>query len=260
MKLKHQSPKGYRINRFSYITIKGDYAYCSSHNFVYNTELEKEKLYNNQACYYTDGRFVNNNNYSGEAVIFSKRFKDISLKSCIRRVLKVKGIPVTTIVKFSKSWYFPSKRVDLSYLFKIRQFKPFNVEYQINKPEYSDNFTNCDFSKQLTSKLRNEGFIVGIYKDNNNFISSMISTASVLTGKYVEPSKEDGEIAIAYGFGKKIGYSSQNNSFMGYSNGCDNVLWDSFGYFNKWSQCREITKTTDINTIVKWLKLSHVSE
>lgn len=72
-------------------------------------------------------------------------------------------------------------------------------------------------------------------------------------GEFIDPTI-DGEIAIAHGYGKQIGFSSFNNDFQGYSNGCDNILWDSFGQFNKWSSCIEISKNTPINDIIKELK------
>ena len=59
---------------------------------------------------------------------------------------------------------------------------------------------------------------------------------------------------MAYGYGKKIGFSSFNNDFMGYSNGCENILWDRFGEFDKWSRCYEIPKTTPIEEIIEILK------
>lgn len=256
IKLGNQCPKGYTTNLFNYIEIYGDYAYCKSHNFIYSPEIEQEKLYNAKPCYYTDKRFVDSiHNYAGQAGIFSKRFTPISLKSCIRRTLNTRNIPINTIVKFSKSWYFPGKKVDLSYLFKIRKENKLDIEYNIDLEQYSDNFTKCEFSQQLTNALRNAGFIVGVYRQNHNFISSMIHTAAMYIGETYDIKEENGEIAIAYGFGKKIGFSSFNNSFKGYSNGCDNILWDNFGYFNKWSQSREISKSTDIDLIIKLLQL-----
>jgi hypothetical protein len=41
---------------------------------------------------------------------------------------------------------------------------------------------------------------------------------------------------------------------MGYSNGRDNILFDKFGEFNKWSRCNEILKTTPIDEIIEILK------
>jgi len=253
-KLGHQAPKGWRINRFNYITLNGDWAYCLSHNFVYNVEFEREKLYNALPCYYTDIRFVDTiHNYSGHTDIVSKRFNPISLKSCIRRIKKVRNIPLGTIVKFTKSWYVPRTKLNLSYLFKIKKENKLDIKYEISLPEYRENFEFDEFSRNLTNKLRENGFIVAVYKDNSNFISSMISAASTYIGKQFNTIKENGEIAIAYGFGKKIGFSSKNNNFKGYSNGCNNILWDRFGEFDKWSRCNEIPKSINIDEIITHL-------
>jgi hypothetical protein len=40
---------------------------------------------------------------------------------------------------------------------------------------------------------------------------------------------------------------------MGYSNGCDNVLFDYFGEFDKWSRCNEISKDLSPKEIVREL-------
>lgn len=111
----------------------------------------------------------------------------------------------------------------------------FNTEYEINMPSYSQNFSTCEFSRELVNKLRENGFIVRVIK-NTSFLGDMINTA------------------IAYGYDKKIGFSSYNNDFMGYSNGCDNILFDFYGQFNKWSRCAEISKTTPIDEIINILK------
>jgi hypothetical protein len=34
----------------------------------------------------------------------------------------------------------------------------------------------------------------------------------------------------------------------------NNILWNKFGEFNKWSQCNEISKDTEINEIINILK------
>jgi len=90
----------------------------------------------------------------------------------------------------------------------------------------------------LVDALRENGFLVSVYNSNPGFLIG----------------EEEGEIAIAYGHNKKIGFSSHNNSFRGYSNGDDNILFDYFGEFNKWSQCLEIEKKNKIDKIVKLLK------
>ena len=255
LKLGHQAPVRWRVNKFNSINIKGDFAYCSSHNFVYNKEIEQEKLYNALPCYYTDIRFRDSsNNFYGECKLHWTRFTDVSLRACIRKTLNCKNIPVGTIVEFHKSWYYPGKKVDNSFKFKIRKENKLDIEFEINDPDYKKNFASCEFSKNLTDALRLAGFIVGVRSENTNFLSSMISTAAAYTGKYIETKEEEGESAIAYGFGKKIGYSSKNDSLFGYSSGCDNILFDWLGEFDKWSRCNEISKTTSIDEIVEILK------
>jgi len=252
LKLGHQAPKGSRVNTFNSVEIDGDFAYCISHNFVYQPDVEKEKLYNALPCYYTDNRFVDTfHNFYKNTYIHWTRHKDISLKSCIRKTLNCRNIPVGTIVKFGKSWYYPKKRkVDVSYKFKIRKENKLDLNFEINDPLYFENFTTCEFSQNLTNALRENGFIVKILKENTNRISSMIQTAAAYTGKYVETEPEQGEAAIAFGKGKKIGFSSYNDTLFGYGNGMNNILWDKFGEFDKWSRCNEIPKTTSINEIM----------
>lgn len=254
-KLGHQAPRGYRHNEFTSIEIKGDLAYCESHHFVYNSEVEEEKLYNAQPCYYTDGRFYDgNHNYYKNCHLFWQRHYPISLKSCIRRAMKCKGIPVGTIVGFHKDWYYPGKRIDLSYAFKVKKENPVDIQYQVSRPSYFKNFNTCEFSKNLTDKLRENGFIVSVQNKNPDFLMGMVKTAAAYTGQAIDVDDDDGgEIAIAYGYGKIIGFSSQKNSFRGYSDGCENILYDYFGEFDKWSRCNWITKDTDVNEIIKRL-------
>jgi len=135
-KLGHQAPKGWRINLFNHITIDGDLHYCQSHDFVYNCEEEERKLYNAEPCYYTDSRYVNGkHNYYKDCYLFFSRtrwFKGLSLKSCIRRTLKCKNIPIGTVVEFTKDWYFSHKKINLGYYFKIRKENKFDPKYEIN--------------------------------------------------------------------------------------------------------------------------------
>lgn len=254
IKLGHQAPKGYKINSFNSIEISGDLHYCYSYDFVYNTEEEERKLYNAEPCYYTDGRFADTmHNYYKNTYLYWTRWFNISLKACIRRTLETKNIPVGTIVDFNKSWNYRGKKIDNGYKFKIRKFNPLDVKFEINMPKYKRNFDNCEFSQKLTLALRANGFIVGVSKGNPNFISSMISTAAAYKGKQVDVTEDDGQIAVAYGHGRIIGFSTGENSFRGYGNGCENVLYDFYGEFNKWSQCIELHKSTPIDEIIKEL-------
>jgi len=255
MKQGHQAPKRYRINNFNSIEIKGDLNYCISHNFVYNCEEEEKKLYNAEPCYYTDNRFIDSPyNFYKNTKLYWTRWKNISSKSCIRRTLSCKNIPVGTLVSFNKSWYYVNKEIDNSYNFKVKKSNPMNIEFEISEPKYSRNFNHCARSQELTEALRANGFIVGVSEGNPNFLSSMLSTAAAYTGKDIETSHDDGQIAVAYGRGMMIGFSSGENTFRGYGNGCDHILYDFHNNFNKWSQCYEINKTTPIDEIIKTLK------
>lgn len=253
-KLKHQAPPKYQPKEFNRISIDGDFAYCESHHFIYDSHEQERLLYDGKPCYYTDYRFQDGTNFFKEAVIYSRRRTPISFKSCIRRINRLKGVPKGTIIELSTGYYYRNKKFSTSYYHKVKKENPKHIDYEVNGPSYFEQFTSCEFSKQLTEALRNEGFLVSVRHDNDNFISSMISTAAEFMGKSIEVNKEDGEVAVAYGYGKKIGFSSFNNSLFGYSNGCDNILFDYFDYFDKWSRCEEISKTESIENIVKLLK------
>lgn len=256
-KLGHQAPKGSRINVFNRIDIDGEFAYCKSHNFIYNTRIENYLLHQGKPCYYTDDRYYDGRfNFYKECSIHWTRFKDITLKACIRKTSKCRNIPVGTIVRFSKSWSFRGNKSDLSFTMKIKKENTFDPQYEINSPYFLTNFNTCEFSKKLVDELRNNGFLVKVYNKNPNFISGMIETAAEAIGNPLteeEKIVEEGEYAIAWGYGKQIGFSSKDNTYRGYSCGCKNILWDFFDEFDKWSRCREIKKTAPISKIVEIL-------
>lgn len=253
-KLGHQAPCGSRQTRFSSIEISGDLHYCASHDFVYDNEEESRKLHDGLPCYYTDDRFYDGpHNYYKNAHLFWQRFHPISLKACIRRTMKCRGIPAGTIVNFNTSWHYTDKKVDTSYHFKARKDNPFDVKYEVTAQEFSTNFNTCEFSEKLTDALRDYGFLVSV-RNNSNFIMGMVKTAAAHNGRSSDlDDAEPGEIAVAYGYGKKIGFSSRDNDFMGYIDGRDNILYDFFGHFDKWSRCCQIKKTATVEAIVERL-------
>lgn len=253
-KLGHQAPIGWRINLFNSIDVYGDLAYCASHNFMYNSKEEQRKLYYGIPCYYTDARFYDGrHNFYKNSKIHWTRWKNISLKTCIRKVMRCKGIPKGTIVMFKKSWYYPKTNVDNSYKFVVKKENPVDVKYEINEPECSVNFTECEFSQKLTDTLRANGFIVMV-NQNKSFLLGMLNTARTYANGEPVDDEIEGETAVAYGYGKKIGFSSFNHDYMGYTNGMENILWDRFGEFDKWSRCNQISKDKSIEEIINILK------
>jgi hypothetical protein len=226
IKLGHQAPSGLRLNRFNYVGLSDtNLKYCDSHNFVFDSEEENRKLHNGEACFYTDRRY---SEYSGDSYkelrLYSGRFSPISLKSCIRRVRRCKNIPVGTVMEFDCSWYYVHAKHQNKYLFKIREDVKFDPGYEVNKPSFYANFSTDERAAELVGKLRENGFLV-----------------SVVNG--------DKEYAVAYGYGKRAGITSHDNSFLS-AHSTGSVLWDWNEEFNKWSQCNEIPKDTPIDEIV----------
>jgi len=256
MKLGFQAPKKWRYKHFNNISVDGDFAFCKSHNFLYNSEEQERKLYDAEPCHYTDSRYYDGyGNFYKHAYLAQtpRRSRGLSLKTCFRIVEHVYNIPLGTIVKFTQNWYIPGKRIDLGYKYKVKKENAFDPKYEINSKSFSKNFTNCERSKKLVDALRENGFIVSV-TGNSSFLLGMIDSASKLTGKGSVDTAIDGEIATAYGYGKKIGFSSFDNDYRGYSYGIKSILWDKFGEFCKWSRCNEILKTASIEEILEVLK------
>jgi hypothetical protein len=232
LKLGHQAPPKYRINQFNSIRLEGDFAYCKSHEFVFNPTVERQKLYDGKACIYTDDRFVlGGQNWHGACYFSTLRRHNVSLKACVRKTLKVRNIPVGTVLRFTKKWYLPKTEVDNSFLFKIKKENPFPIEYQINNPVYSQQFTCCSKSASFTDILRENGFLVGVCTLPN-----------------------ETEYAIAYGHGKIIGFTEFNKPLFGYGQFEHNILWDKLNHFDKWSTSERIHKSTPLDEIINILK------
>ena len=236
--MPHLAPKKYRANfDFSSIGLEGDFEYCKSHNFVYDSIEEERKLYNAEPCIYTDIRYdIDGLNFYKKAYLYMNRSKPLSLKACIRRVLRCRNIPTGTSVYFGKEYYYPKKKFDVGFEFKVKKENKFEPEYQINASCFFNSFKT--HSNELVERMREEGFLVQIWNSNPGFIYG----------------DNDGEIAIAHGYGKIIGFSTGSETFRGYQNGCENILWDRFQEFDKWSRCEEIPKNTPIDEIIKQLK------
>jgi hypothetical protein len=238
----HCSPKGYRTNKyFESIEITNtDLHYNKTYNFVYNVEEQTKLLSEGKPCYYTDKRFEEGYRYNFYKSCYLKwtRYKrNITLKSAIRLVNNVKGLPEGTIIKFDTGTYLKGKNFSLSYLYKTKKEIPINIEYQITKEGFYKQFDTCKYSQELTNLLREKGFLVQVFENNPN--------------KLIDEC--DGQIAIAYGHGLRVGISSERNEFYGYSNGCNNVLFELEEDFNKWSQCQEISKDLSPKEVVELL-------
>lgn len=242
IKLGFQSRKHTRVTRFNNVNIKGDLHYCESHDFVFDTEVEEQKLYNGLPNYYTDKRYASgNHNYFKETYLHFSRHRwgskyAISLKSAFRLVETTRNIPVGTIVKFMQDWTI--RGIDNSYRYIVKKENTFDPDYKVSLPSYFANFKHDGKSANLVNALREEGFLVQVFNSNPGFLIG----------------EEDGEIAVAYGHNLKIGISSYKNTFRGYKDGCESILYDFYGEFDKWSSCYEISKDLKIKKIISLLK------
>lgn len=220
----HCSPKGYRTNKsFESVTIiSTDLRYNVTNNLVYNQKEQEKLLSEGKPCIFTDVKFPNEHNYNlyNELRLRWRPIeKDITLKSAIRVINKIKGIPKGTVIEFDTGMYIKNKKFSLSYLYKTKKNTSSDVTFEVTKPKYTKQFDTCKYSQELTNLLRENGFLVAVYENN-----------------------EDGQIATAHGKGLVVGISSERNTFNDYTNAVDNILFDLDVNFNKWSQCQEISK------------------
>jgi hypothetical protein len=250
LKTGFQCPKKYQLTHFNIIRMSrwdnghnSNLKYNQQYNFAYDANKEQEKLYNGKACYYTDKRFKDC--HDNDTIVDDVK-KNLNLKSCILKAYSVKGIPKGTIVRFSSAYLMKGyKKYDLCYRYRIEKEKPTDIQYEISDDSYFDNFCEDEKSKELVNALRQNGFLVSI-RSNINALTGCEKSESILG--------DNGKIAIAYGFGKMIGFSSYQNSLRGYFNGCENILWDMCGHFNKWSQSRQISKSMSVDVLLPLFK------
>lgn len=208
--------------------------YCKSHNFIFDKEIEDNKLYNGLPCIHTDSRYKISN---FDEIYFNKR-KVVSLKSAIRKCNSIRNVPNDLTFKFKHRFYIPQLNDEIGVEYKPKQAKTFNPDYEVDIPEFYNNFKTDIKGKTLTDLLRSSGFIVKVFNYN----------IDKLLGEF-----ETGELAFAFGCGKRIGYSSNNDTFNGYACGRNNILWDYGTEFNKWSQCYEIDKSLSNEQILELL-------
>jgi hypothetical protein len=208
-------------------------SYCASHNFVFDPEIETQKLYNAQPCFYTDTRYDGHLKYGSSDIIHWKRFKDLPLKKLVNKAKSVRNVPQHKHLRIDSSYYIPGvPHLDV----KVKPSKlKFDPKYEINDPKYSTQFTNDQWCMEFTRQLRAAGFIVSVSQETD----------------YTD--NRDIEVGLAFGHNKKIGFSPIGCTLFGYSNGRGSILFDECGYFDKWSRCEEIDQHLVIPEIISIL-------
>jgi len=232
---------GIKHNRFNMISIKGDFVNAKKSYYIFDDDEQNNLLINAKPCIYTDSKYILEDYRTyNETYLYRKgrNYKSgISLKECIKIVDKF-NIPHNANVTFSTMWYIPNNSKSLEYIYFPKRKNRKKIIFNIDEPEYFNNFTEDEKMTQLVNELRNNNFIVKVYNSNPDRLIG----------------ENEGQIAIAYGYNKRIGFSTFNNSFRGYGIGCDSILWDFDDCFDKWSRSNEISKTETIENIISVLK------
>ena len=280
MKTGYQTTKKYRTKHFdkieSYIGngriscgIKQSHIleidFNREEKFVFDTREEEEKLYQGKPCVYTDKRYSQHivcawcnyltiyqsnyydyylkrkKEYLSRKPSFPKNTKgQLTIKSAIRKINKIKGLPKNLQIKISSDW---SAKKNTDFIYVVKKYKENNIKYKIDLPEFLDNFTDDINAKNLVTFLRSNGFIVKV-SETSDVIDYDTNTNTFTYG-------EKHQICRGYGHGITFMFSSFNNTYNGYSVGTEYILFDWFGCFNKPSDAEKIFKNTSHEDILK---------
>ncbi len=177
----YNAPKGWRPRGFGVIHIDGDLHHEPKHNFVFNAEVEEDKLYMGLPCIHTDKNFDEEagSNFFKSTYLFQssrrypKKHKNnwlsvnrnpkkwgktpISLAACIRKIQNVKGIPKGTIIDINNHYYFRNSNSSPSYTYIHNGNNAGYIpDYQVNHEAYTCMFTDDEWGNELITKLRGE--------------------------------------------------------------------------------------------------------
>lgn len=239
MKIIHSASKGTRIN-YNWLWCDFKYgselSYCKSHKLIFNNAEQEKLLSNGKACIYTDKRF---GGISGH-LFLGKTTKAIKRNSS--KIRNISGVEVPLTISNRYRWV--SRKGAIS-----RPTLSLTIPTSTNPVTF--NLDMGDITKltdpkviQITQALMDNGYYVTIFR-NTSFI----------TGDPI-----NNYIVMAYGENKMVGISEYNDPFRGYGYGCDNILWDFYDEFDKWSRCYEIPKTTKTTEIIELLKVVSVDD
>lgn len=204
--------------------------YHSGCNLWIDTVQQDKLLHNGEACFYTDPRFEST---TYQELLWWRRPK--SLKTAFRKLQRSKGLSVGVKVNITNKYYSSRGSYTRTWTCKKATKLP---TFQIGGG-FLNQATSNDWFNELVSLLRRSGFLVAVH-NNVDF----------LIGEH------PGQIAVAYGFGKRVGFSSEG-TFRGYGQGVESILWDWREEFDKWSRCNKILKTSSFEDILKTLINDH---
>lgn len=234
MKLRHISSKGTRKNYgwMPYVIQYGySIGYSKSHKIIFNKTEQENLLAQGKACIYTDNRFYDFSDYINLGVTTK------TVKRNASKLVNMSGDDVNFDISNRYCW--------VNHKTGTKQYPELQLKITLTQdlPEFEKHYGNIDLLTdpkiiELAHALKENGFFFRIHKNTGFLIGEPI----------------DDYIIMAYGENKMIGISEFNHSFRGYGYGCDNILWDFYADFDKWSRCFEIPKTNHTNKIIKILQ------
>lgn len=233
MNVTHTQPRGTRQNYgWRHVFIEGDspIGYCESFNAIFNHSDQTKLLYQGKPSIYTDNRFWGFSQW----INLGKTTKAVIRNA--GKLVNISNEEVTLIVNNRFRW---ENRLGKFQSPELKVTVPVTHEL----PLFEKHYGNLDFLTdpkiiELTHALKENGFFFRIYK-NTGFLAG---------------GDMGGYSVFVYGENKRIGLSEFNHTFLGYDYGCDNILWDYYDEFDKWSRCYEIPKTNSVSEIIKELK------
>jgi len=208
--------------------------YCKSHNFMYNILKQDALLCDGKPCIYTDNRY-NDLIENGTLLDFSRENKltENQVALFLDNIANVPENMGFNLYQFDAGWHCTDLVISESNV----KFEP---NYEINIPSFKANFKEGDFCKKFTKALRQNGFIVRVdeYEDWKGV-------------KY--------ENAIAYGYGKIIGFSN-GSEVCGYSRPKGTIFYCDAHWFDAWSRHADTNKSLGIDKLIEKFKEFSVAQ
>jgi len=233
-KIGYLLPRQQRIKRYfleavlekqEYINVFGyDIQYCKELNAFYSQTEQCFRYNQGLPCLHTDKRTTRYPLFTSHEVTIYPILKErVSLKAMIRRLQKIKNIPVGSRFLLYDGWQGTDT---YRYHQKNNNFSP--LEFEADIDGYDENFDKAHYPKhrQLTAALRDNGFLV-LLEDYNTI---------------------DETQAYACGHGKKL-------RFCAYS---DTIIYNNFSDSSKTGWGRRIPLSNSIEDIVKELKVTSI--
>ncbi len=192
--------------------------YNAEYKFVLNWRDEQKKLFNGEACIYTDKRYCKDISCEAYGTIYLPKLK--SHNECIDFVCKIKNFKKGDEFRFIGRRTHSGRYYDSGVFTK--DLKTFDPKCEVTATQFKRKGNYCERANEFISALRNNGFLVEVY---------------------------DAKV-YAYGYGKQIKFWSSRRV----NGGVSDVLWSNETWARKNDDFYEIDSDMPIDEIIEILK------